>query len=80
MFYSNSINSANITVPTNNGLYLVLELPEIGRIVIIRPHYEGHEGGVAIPFPTQLFAKIPVPIGFLLKIPVQFDKIPVSKK
>ena len=26
-------------MPTYNGLYLVLELPEIGRIVIIRPHY-----------------------------------------
>ena len=42
-------------------------------------YIEGPEGGVAIPFPTQLFAKIPVPVGFLLKIPVQFDKIPVSK-
>ena len=39
MFYSNSINSAYITVPTCNGLYLVLELPEIDHIVIIRPHY-----------------------------------------
>ena len=39
MFHSNSINSANITVPTNNGLYVVLGLLEFGRIAIIRPHY-----------------------------------------
>ena len=43
---------------------------------------EGREGGggVTIPFPTRNFSKIPVPVGFLLKIPVEVIKIPVNKK
>ena len=42
---------------------------------------EGREGGgVTIPFPTRDFSKIPVPVGFLLKIPVEVIKIPVNKK
>ena len=49
-------------------------------IMVVKLIEGPEEGGVAIPFPTQLFAKIPVPVGLLLKIPVQFDKIPVSKK
>ena len=36
-------------------------------------------GGVTIPFPTRNFSKIPVPIGFLLKIPVEVIKLPVKK-
>ena len=31
----------------------------------------GGGGGVTIPFPTRNFSKIPVPVGFLLKIPVE---------
>ena len=42
---------------------------------------EGREGGgVTIPFPTRNFSKIPVPVEFLLKIPVEVIKIPVNKK
>ena len=41
---------------------------------------EGLEGGVTIPFPTRNFSKIPVPVGFLLKTPVEVIKIPVNKK
>ena len=44
-------------------------------------------GGVTIPFPSRNFSKIPVPVGFLLKIsgfllkiPVKVIKIPVNKK
>ena len=40
----------------------------------------GGGGGVTIPFPTRNFSKIPVPVGFLLKIPVEVIKIPVNKK
>ena len=41
---------------------------------------EGREGGVTIPFTTRNFSKIPLPVGFLLKIPVEVIKIPVNKK
>ena len=43
---------------------------------------EGREGGggVTIPFPSRNFSKIPVPVGFLLKIPGFLLKIPVNKK
>ena len=41
---------------------------------------EGREGGVTIPFPTRNFPKITVPVGLLLKIPVEVIKIPVNKK
>jgi hypothetical protein len=41
---------------------------------------EGPEGGVPIPFPTWNFGKIPVPVGFLLEIPVRVIEIPVNKK
>ena len=37
-------------------------------------------GGVTIPFPPRNFSKILVPVGFLLKIPVEVIKIPVNKK
>jgi hypothetical protein len=36
--------------------------------------------GVPIPFPTWNFGKIPVPVGFLLEIPVRIIEIPVNKK
>ena len=41
---------------------------------------EGPEGGVPIPFHTWNFGKIPVPVGFLLEIPVRVIEIPVNKK
>ena len=43
---------------------------------------EGREGGGGghNPFPTRNFSKIPVPVEFLLKIPVKVIKIPVNKK
>ena len=47
-------------------------------IVIIEGR-EGGGGGVTIPFPTRNFSKIPVPVGFLLKIPVEVIKIPVNR-
>jgi hypothetical protein len=41
---------------------------------------EGPEVGVPILFPTWNFGKIPVPVGFLLEIPVRVIEIPVNKK
>jgi hypothetical protein len=48
----------------------------IWRTLLLR----GFWRGVPIPFPTWNFGKIPVPVGFLLEIPVRVIEIPVNKK
>jgi hypothetical protein len=46
--------------------------------------HEGPEGGggegVSIPFPTWNFRKIPVPVAYILEIPVWVIEIPDNKK
>jgi hypothetical protein len=65
--------------PRTLGFATLWSHPSLGTRLLYTSA-EGPEGGVPIPFPTWNFGKIPVPVGFLLEIPVRVIEIPVNKK